>query len=246
MDASSLSNITQEEFEAFVSLAILALPPPTSLTSSPALPSLPHHSNPSLTVSTLPSTPIEDPSESTSPILLHPAIPMPIQGGGGEAGGEQQPGHQGNFWNNAERIVSKPLGAIGRIFDSLDQTLSGPAPLPSSLTTSNHQVMSVESAYERINGSSNLNMNYVGPQGHYPAMSARRNGEGGRGSGGGGIEGEGSIDQVTRRIDKEYEDQRKASLEVSLFFSLSFHDDDDVDDVEIRLWKVCSQRLSWK
>lgn len=200
MDASSLSNITQSEFESFVSAAILALPVhPSSLPPSPALPSLPAKIPPSQ----IPSTPPEDPSEATSPVLLqHPSIPLPVRVG--EEGG--------NFWN-VERIVSKPLGAIGRIFDSLDQTLSN-SPSPSS----------PYSPTRRQQVGQDLNSNR-GPRAGYYSNAPNYDPNGGvRGTDGRGVlerpsagqegQGEGTIAQVTGRIDKEYEDQRIASLEV--------------------------------
>ena len=113
MDSSSLSNITQAEFETNVELAILALPvdPGDSSLRLPATPT--KGSFPT----SRPPTPTSSPLDAESPSLIQqPNLSFPnatkaffIRG-----------------TDSVERIVSKPLGAIGRIFDQLEQ-LAGDA-----------------------------------------------------------------------------------------------------------------------
>ncbi|KAF8553586.1 hypothetical protein OG21DRAFT_1213070 [Imleria badia] len=107
MDHTSVSNITQQEFERNVELAIQSLPPslpssPTSSTSSFA---------PSIK-SPLPSSHAGE--ESAQPLTL--SVPSQAQSIGEDAR---------RLLQKTGDAVSKPLGAIGRIFsDALDEKMS--------------------------------------------------------------------------------------------------------------------------
>ncbi|KAH0836730.1 hypothetical protein J3R83DRAFT_8462 [Lanmaoa asiatica] len=107
MDHTSVSNITQQEFERNVELAIQSLPP--SLPSSPT----------SSTSSFAPSTRSPFPSphageESAQPLAL--SVPSQTQSIGEDAR---------RLLQKTGNVVSKPLGAISRIFsDALDEKMS--------------------------------------------------------------------------------------------------------------------------
>ncbi|KAM0750126.1 hypothetical protein T439DRAFT_326091 [Meredithblackwellia eburnea MCA 4105] len=119
MDASHLSHITQQEFETNVEQAILRLP------VDPADASL-----------RLPKTPTrntfagagERPSQSNTPEPPHSDIPLPpvpaaVSGPAGGAAAAKQLFIRGS--DSVERAISKPLGAIGRIFEQLETQLGG-------------------------------------------------------------------------------------------------------------------------
>jgi len=102
MDSSSLSNITQGEFEDSVSAAIADLPPsPTSLRRS-----LAHgHGHLGATSESSPSpfaptTPGEEPARALSML-------------GGLDGSTKR------FFQRTGEVVSKPLGAIGKILEGM-------------------------------------------------------------------------------------------------------------------------------
>ncbi|SGY44678.1 BQ5605_C001g00189 [Microbotryum silenes-dioicae] len=141
MDASSLSNMTQAEFERNIERAVLSFP-----TDRDELPVAQRRS--SSTASPMPrsrevsSQPARSPLPPPNPIRL----PLPHQ--------SDEPTHQSNIdvesasvlpgpsptnalestrnflvrsSDSVERIVSKPLGAIGRILDQLEQVASSGA-----------------------------------------------------------------------------------------------------------------------
>ncbi|KAL8293365.1 hypothetical protein RQP46_000066 [Phenoliferia psychrophenolica] len=112
MDSSSLSSITQTEFETHVELAIQNLPVDPS-DSSLRLPSTPIKSS----TSPLPPSSSLSPSSSTT---LDSDSPSLLQ-----TQNLSFPDATKAFFirssDSVERIVSKPLGAIGRIFEQLEQ-----------------------------------------------------------------------------------------------------------------------------
>lgn len=107
MDSSSLSNITQEEFENCVSAAIADLPPsPTSLRSRSLASGMDTSPSPFS-----PTTPGEEPARALSML-------------GGLDGSTKR------FLQRTGEVVSKPLGAIGKILEGMqgddgDQSQSG-------------------------------------------------------------------------------------------------------------------------
>ncbi|GJN89339.1 hypothetical protein Rhopal_002319-T1 [Rhodotorula paludigena] len=130
VDASALSNITQEEFEVKVAAAVKQLaseeppppvpprdPAPSSRPTSPA--SRPPPSNPAAT-----SADLIQPSEAASASLL---------AAGGEGGVRPATPQDLTFpetmkqsflrgTDSVERAMSKPLGALARIFEQLEET----------------------------------------------------------------------------------------------------------------------------
>lgn len=95
MDSSSLSNITQEEFEDAVSKAVADLPPsPTSLRSR-SLAGMDTSPSPFS-----PATPGEEPARALSML-------------GGLDGSTKR------FFQRTGEVVSKPLGAIGKILEGM-------------------------------------------------------------------------------------------------------------------------------
>jgi hypothetical protein len=97
MDSSSLSNITQTEFEDAVSAAIADLPPsPTSLRRSLAS-GIDRSHSPSPFA---PTTPGEEPARALSML-------------GGLDGTTKR------FFQKTGEVVSKPLGAIGKILEGM-------------------------------------------------------------------------------------------------------------------------------
>lgn len=254
MDASSLSNITQVEFESYVEKAILQLPldpddsplidgalppipiplpslPPTSSSTSPSpLPAPPLPTKITLSTRSLPhpqdqqdQQPQQD--DSSSPITLHqPQLSFT---------------DTRNFLTRSadsmERIVSKPLGAIGRIFEQLEgfaaaededrqraQNAGRAATEPTVMVGRDHRTRSGSNNNNRMSiARSNSNAQHA-----MTATTTTRPGEDPRHAGLYLSEGDGalSMEQVTETIDRQYEQQQKASIEVrdvsSLFFLL--------------------------
>lgn len=95
MDASSLSNITQDEFEQNVERAIQELPPSPSATRSHPLPS---------SMSPFDSSPGEEPARA----LVFPSLDNTRRF-------FQRTG------NIAQDAVSRPLNAIGKIFEGIQR-----------------------------------------------------------------------------------------------------------------------------
>jgi len=105
MDASSLSNITQEEFESNVESAIQELPPsPSSRTSRPQLPT---EMSPFA-----PSTPGEEPAR---PLALSTSF----------AALDNTKKFFQKTGSTVTEAVSKPLNAISKIFDGMQQDEEG-------------------------------------------------------------------------------------------------------------------------
>lgn len=105
MDASSLSNITQEEFENNVESAIQDLPPsPSSRTSRPPLPT---EMSPFA-----PSTPGEEPARPLSLSTSFAAL-------------DNTKRFFQKTGSTVTEAVSKPLNAISKIFDGMQQDEEG-------------------------------------------------------------------------------------------------------------------------
>ncbi|GJE98547.1 hypothetical protein PsYK624_147790 [Phanerochaete sordida] len=117
MDHTSLSHITQEEFERNVEEAIQSLPPTAPQTPSPGTPLVESpHTPGSPSVPTLPAPASHTGEESAQPLTL----PVPTQA----------------FSEDARRLlqktsdtISKPLSAIGRLLAEAEESLASLAPL---------------------------------------------------------------------------------------------------------------------
>ena len=104
MDASSLSSITQEEFEANVEQAIQELPPsPTSQLARP-LPA-------GRSADTSPFSPVASGEEPAKPLAISAAFPAL----------DNTKRFFQRTGNLATEAVSKPLNAIGKILDDMRQ-----------------------------------------------------------------------------------------------------------------------------
>jgi hypothetical protein len=108
MDASSLSNITQEEFERNVERAIQDLPPSPSTERSRPLPA---------SMSPFDSTPGEEPARA----LVFPSLD-----------------NTRRFFqrtaNIAQESVSKPLNALGKMFEGVSEDEEAPGSAPDTPT----------------------------------------------------------------------------------------------------------------
>ncbi|GAA5944912.1 uncharacterized protein JCM15063_001989 [Sporobolomyces koalae] len=132
LDASALSNITQQEFEHNVAHAVKQLaaeepppPPPPRTASRPTSPSTPRGTRTD--------------EETLSASLLSP--PSSSSQSTGVVGAEEPDDARKNFLlrstDTVERAMSKPIGALAKIFESLELTaneLTGQTP-----PTSSHQ-----------------------------------------------------------------------------------------------------------
>ncbi|ORY92652.1 hypothetical protein BCR35DRAFT_298132 [Leucosporidium creatinivorum] len=228
VDASSLSNITQEDFETNVATAIRNLPQPDDsprLTRPPQFPSPSTSPNPGRSPNRSPNpnrspdlgrggeTPRPRPpplsTNTTSPSAAPPAdLPLTSPEGTDVDSPSllQQPGlsfpstAKGfllRSTDSVERIVSKPLGAIGRIFEQLDQAVSdtgvaGPR-------------MSPRGGQQPLPAIPGVGGQQGQPQGQ---LSERRSG-----SLEGMYAGEGTTaEEVSREIDRQTEERRMASI----------------------------------
>lgn len=245
MDASSLSSITQAEFETNVEKAILDLPvdpaestlrfpkPSTTATISASsmsrqLPPLPPINPTDLTTTT---------TDADSPALLQqPGLSFP----------DATKAFLIRSSDSVERIVSKPLGAIGRIFDQFEQ-IAGEIP-GATVTQHNQQPPSTNNQPHPSSSPSQRSFPLPPPpppgvvgtnrRSYQPYQSARGPAPPlpGMGMGPGGGRGppvqdqqrnpkegwyarEGATaEEVTREIDRQHEQQRIAALEVGLHF----------------------------
>lgn len=133
LDASSLSNITQDEFESNVAAAVKQVaseePPPPPPPRDPApssRPSTPSTAHRPPTSASGPSADLIQPSEAASASLLAPT------GEGGVAPAtpsaqdlsfpESMKASLLRGTDSVERAMSKPLGALARVFEQLEQT----------------------------------------------------------------------------------------------------------------------------
>lgn len=141
LDASSLSNITQQEFESKVAAAVKQLaseepppPPPPHDLPTPSRSSTPS-TRPPVRDATATSSDLIQPSEAASASLLAPT---------GEGGVAPATPQNLSFpetmkqslirgTDSVERAMSKPLGALARVFAQLEETaneLTGQTPPP--------------------------------------------------------------------------------------------------------------------
>ncbi|GAA5896992.1 hypothetical protein JCM8208_006133 [Rhodotorula glutinis] len=133
LDASSLSNITQDEFESNVAVAVKQVaseeppPPPPPRDAAPSSrPSTPSTAPRPPASASGPSADLIQPSEAASASLLAPA------GEGGVAPAtpsaqdlsfpESMKASLLRGTDSVERAMSKPLGALARVFEQLEQT----------------------------------------------------------------------------------------------------------------------------
>ncbi|GAA6056714.1 hypothetical protein JCM3770_006481 [Rhodotorula araucariae] len=235
LDSSSLSNITQDEFEVKVAAAVKQLaseeppppPPPRdpfqhARPTSPTTPSRPPASVPGVSADLL------APAEAASASLL------PHGGEGGVAPATPTPRDLSfpesmkasllRGTDSVERAMSKPLGALARVFEQLEQTandLTGqspastppPAPLPPTLVPGPRPGVSKRRSYHAGAGgaprrpdlpplppsSGSLSLGIPrDDEGPDPAMYAPD---------------EETDEAVLREIDRQHEEARQATLE---------------------------------
>lgn len=200
MDASSLSNITQAEFEDNVERAILSLPMdpadstmriptgPISRSTTPA--ELAHSTTADLTS----ATDVESPHDLGQSNLSFP---------------DATKAFFMRSTDSVEKIVSKPLEAIGRIFETFDQEIASvtSSHLPSSISL-DHPSTNPYSPAPRLRRSQSRTSTRSN---HSISPSIKSNQH----------EAPEMILEEVSEIDRQHEEQRMASIEVcrNLFFS---------------------------
>lgn len=113
MDHTSLSNITQEEFERNVEEAIQSLPPTAPQTPAPGTPVMDSPNSPN--TSALPPPSSHTGEESAQPL----ALPVPTQAFSEDAR---------RLLQKTSESISKPLSAIGRLLAEAEESLASLAP----------------------------------------------------------------------------------------------------------------------
>lgn len=202
MDASSLSNITQAEFENHVEQAILSLPmdPADSTMRIPTGPirttgtSTPEPAH-STSADLIKATDVESPAS-----LLQPGLSFP----------DATKAFLQRSTDSVERIVSKPLDAIGRIFDQFEnENIPLPPPVRSNSNSSSLR-------HSRRNPKS-----YPGTQPRSDSLSYQQDPRNNQSDGravdpyaGLYVSDSMSADQVSTEIERHHEEQRLAALEV--------------------------------
>lgn len=202
MDASHLSHITQSEFESNVEKAIQSLPVDPEDTSLRQL-RTPEGNRVTFTPDRSRSgTPV--PEEDAS-LLSQPNLSFP----------SSTKAFLLRSTDSVERIVSKPLNALGRIFDQFD---TPPISLPRSDTVVPEATLSASSSRARRARPAGLHIPQ--PQSGRPRSllgPPTPSGEDGRvvGAGDRGLYVSDGVapDQVSREIDRLHEEKRAASLE---------------------------------
>lgn len=195
MDASSLSNITQSEFEDNVETAILSLPIDPSDNSTMRIPTYPLP----LTINT-----VSEPAHSTMGDLAS-ATDVESPHGLGQPNFSFPDATKAFFTRSSdsvERIVSKPLGAISRIFDQYDQEIHLPSVF--SLDHTNVEPSSPTRSKRSQSRSSIRSAHSV------TASSKSRDPHAGL-----YLSDDLSGIQVAEEIDRQHEEQRMAAIEVS-------------------------------
>lgn len=264
MDASSLSHMTQEEFETNVATAIQSFP------RDPDDPTHRLPPSPSTGFSPVPPPPIAtdlkpgvDDSESPS-LIQRPELSFPNA--------------TKAIFRSTERLVSKPLGAIGRIFDQLESLADGHDNSPSHIDTSADSyrspvgrpasVRSNRSGYRQytlqssqgpphpplVQGETSAaaypsSPRYVpisqtfpqSPAG--PAASSPNDYSGPRRRTNSGL----NVEEVTLEIDRQHEQQRLASIGVrSIMVSLCRATADVITNRHSRAFSRSWKRKSWR
>lgn len=204
MDASSLSNITQAEFENHVEQAILSLPvdPADSTMRIPTGPiKTPGTSTPEPAHSTsadlIKATDVESPAS-----LLQPGLSFP----------DATKAFFQRSTDSVERVVSKPLDAIGRIFDQFENEnipLTPPVRSNSNSSSLRHSRRSQKSYPGTQPRSDSFNFNQQDPRNNQP------NGRAVDPYAGLYVSDSMSADQVSTEIERHHEERRLAALEVS-------------------------------
>lgn len=205
MDASSLSNITQSEFEDNVEAAILSLPIDPSDNSTMRIPTYPLP----LSINT-----VLEPAHSTTADLAT-AIDVESPHGLGQANLSFPDATKAFFMKSSdsvERIVSKPLEAIGRIFDQFDQEIHLPSVL--SLDHANTAEPSSPTRVKRSQSRSSVR------SAHSLTGSTKSKKDPHAGL---YLSDELTSAQVTEEIDRQHEEQRMAAIEVSPFNNRRVH-----------------------
>lgn len=195
LDHSSLSHISKEEFEANVAEAIAALPIDPN-DDSVRLPKTP---TPTRTTFDPNDAPAGEAGDEQSPAVLNqPGLGM-APGQQGRSFPESTKALLQKGTDSVERAISKPIGAIGALFDQLEGAFAGDTPPAPGVTRQGVPARRRSQLVEQRS-----------PRGAGPQQAQ------GQGVDPGMFAGEGmTARQVTDEIDRQHEQQRLAAINVS-------------------------------